>query len=160
MDKDLREKCAKEMAKLDLPGYAIGGTSIGEPKDVCFRMIDYAVKYLQLDGYKINMRNYRCKTGEIDIIAVKDDVLSFVEVKTRYSLVAGRPAETVTFTKQQKIRRIAQYYMMCEGLLDNMPIISFDVIEIVKDQEKVLLFNHYPKLKKSSSFRLVITRSR
>jgi len=44
--KDLRENCAKEMKKLDLPGYAIGGTSIGEPKDVCFKMIDYAVKYL------------------------------------------------------------------------------------------------------------------
>ena len=47
--KDLRENCAKEMKKLNLPGYAIGGTSIGEPKDVCFKMIDYAVKYLPKD---------------------------------------------------------------------------------------------------------------
>ena len=43
---DLRKMCAEELAKMDFPGYSIGGTSIGEPKDVCFRMIDYAVKYL------------------------------------------------------------------------------------------------------------------
>ena len=105
---------------------------------------DLATRYLELSGYLILYRNYRCRLGEIDIIATKDDVLTFVEVKTRLSTITGQPAEAVTFTKQQKIRRIAQYYMMCEGLLDNMPIISFDVIEIVKDQEKVLLFNHYP----------------
>ena len=104
---------------------------------------DYAVKYLQLNGYKIIMRNYRCKTGEIDIIAVKDDILSFVEVKTRYSLVAGRPAESVTFTKQQKIRRTAQYFMLTNGMLDNMPVLSFDVVEIVLYEDRIVMFNHY-----------------
>ena len=43
---DLREMCAKELAALDFPGYSIGGTSIGEPKDVCFRMIEDAIRYL------------------------------------------------------------------------------------------------------------------
>ena len=104
---------------------------------------DYAVKYLQLNGYKIIMRNYRCRIGEIDIIAVKDDVLSFVEVKTRYSLVAGRPAESVTFTKQQKIRRTAQYFMLTNGMLDNMPVLSFDVVEIVLYEDRIVMFNHY-----------------
>ncbi|MFA6755311.1 MAG: tRNA guanosine(34) transglycosylase Tgt [Bacilli bacterium] len=46
---DLREMCAKELVKMDFDGYSIGGTSIGEPKDVCFKMIDYAVKYLPTD---------------------------------------------------------------------------------------------------------------
>lgn len=46
---DLREMCAKELAKMDFPGYSIGGTSIGEPKDVCLKMVDYAVKYLPFD---------------------------------------------------------------------------------------------------------------
>ena len=46
---DLRENCAKELAKMDFPGYSIGGTSIGEPKDVCLKMVDYAVKYLPFD---------------------------------------------------------------------------------------------------------------
>ncbi len=43
---DLRKMCAEELVKMDFDGYSIGGTSIGEPKEVCFRMIDYAIKYL------------------------------------------------------------------------------------------------------------------
>lgn len=46
---DLRRMCAEELVKMDFPGYSIGGTSIGEPKEVCFRMIDYAIKYLPSD---------------------------------------------------------------------------------------------------------------
>jgi len=61
--KDLRENCAKEMKKLNLPGYAIGGTSIGEPKDVCFKMIDYAVKYLPTDKPR-----YLMGVGSLDYI--------------------------------------------------------------------------------------------
>ena len=44
--RDLREMCAKELAALDFPGYSIGGTSIGEPKEVCFQMIEDAIRYL------------------------------------------------------------------------------------------------------------------
>ncbi len=44
--KDLREYAAKELAKMDFPGYSIGGTSIGEPKDVCFQMVEDAIRYL------------------------------------------------------------------------------------------------------------------
>ena len=46
---DLRKMCAEELAKMDFPGYSIGGTSIGEPKDKCFEMIEYSVKYLPKD---------------------------------------------------------------------------------------------------------------
>lgn len=104
---------------------------------------ELAVRYLLLNGYIFLYRNFRCRLGEIDIIATKDQVLSFVEVKTRNSLLAGNPAEAVTLRKQQKIRRIAQYYMLIEGLLDNMPVLSFDVIEIVKHENKILRFKHY-----------------
>ena len=44
--KDLREFCAKKLAEMDFPGYSIGGTSIGEPKEVCFKMVEDAVRYL------------------------------------------------------------------------------------------------------------------
>lgn len=43
---DLREMCAKALVEMDFPGYSIGGTSVGEPKDVMYKMIDDAVKYL------------------------------------------------------------------------------------------------------------------
>lgn len=46
---DLRKMCAEELVKMDFDGYSIGGTSIGEPKEVCFRMIDYAINYLPKD---------------------------------------------------------------------------------------------------------------
>lgn len=60
---DLREMCAKTLAKMDFPGYSIGGTSIGEPKEVCFRMIDYAVKYLPEDKPR-----YLMGVGSIDYL--------------------------------------------------------------------------------------------
>jgi len=47
--KDLRTMCAKELVKMDFDGYSIGGTSIGEPKEKCFEMIDYAIEYLPSD---------------------------------------------------------------------------------------------------------------
>ena len=60
---DLRKMCAEELVKMDFPGYSIGGTSIGEPKEVCFRMIDYAVKYLPEDKPR-----YLMGVGSIDYL--------------------------------------------------------------------------------------------
>ena len=60
---DLRKYCAEELAKMDFDGYAIGGTSIGEPKDVCFKMIDYAVDYLPFDKPR-----YLMGIGSLDYI--------------------------------------------------------------------------------------------
>ena len=60
---DLRKYCAEELVKMDFDGYAIGGTSIGEPKDVCFKMIDYAVDYLPFDKPR-----YLMGIGSLDYI--------------------------------------------------------------------------------------------
>lgn len=60
---DLREIAAKELAKMDFPGYSIGGTSIGEPKDVCFKMIEDAVRYLPSDKPR-----YLMGVGSIDYL--------------------------------------------------------------------------------------------
>lgn len=60
---DLRENCAKELAKMDFDGYSIGGTSIGEPKEVCFKMIKDAVRYLPEDKPR-----YLMGVGSIDYI--------------------------------------------------------------------------------------------
>ena len=61
--KDLREFCAKKLAEMDFPGYSIGGTSIGEPKDVCFRMIEDSVRYLPADKPR-----YLMGVGSIDYL--------------------------------------------------------------------------------------------
>ena len=60
---DLREMCAKELAALDFPGYSIGGTSIGEPKEVCFEMIEDAIRYLPEDKPR-----YLMGVGSLDYI--------------------------------------------------------------------------------------------
>lgn len=61
--KDLRHMAAKELAAMDFPGYSIGGTSIGEPKDVCFQMIDDAIEELPLGKPR-----YLMGVGSLDYI--------------------------------------------------------------------------------------------
>ena len=60
---ELRKHCAEELVKMNFDGYSIGGTSIGEPKEVCFRMIDYAIKYLPEDKPR-----YLMGVGSLDYI--------------------------------------------------------------------------------------------
>lgn len=60
---DLRKYCAEELVKMNFDGYSIGGTSIGEPKDVCFKMIDMAIKYLPEDKPR-----YLMGVGSLDYI--------------------------------------------------------------------------------------------
>ena len=61
--------------------------------------------YLEQEGYEILEYNYRCKTGEIDIIAKEGQTLVFVEVKYRKDDKKGYPAQAVDQRKQQKIRK-------------------------------------------------------
>ena len=107
---------------------------------------DFACTYLQRQGYRIEFRNFRCKIGEIDIIAVKDNVLSFIEVKTRRHAHStyGMPREAVNLAKQKKIYRCAELYMQSKGIIQNMPVLSFDVIEIIMEGTAVKMFHHYP----------------
>ncbi len=92
---------------------------------------DRAVRYLMLRLYKIVERNYAARTGEIDIIAKKDNTYVFVEVKYRSDISKGYPAEAVTELKKKKIRRTAEHYLVSKHInIDNTDI-RFDVIEIL-----------------------------
>ena len=73
---------------------------------------EYACQLLKKNGYKIIERNYRCKLGEIDIIALDNKTLVFVEVKTRWSRRFGLPAEAVTPRKLYKIKKVGEYYLL------------------------------------------------
>ena len=88
-----------------------------------------AAKYLQNKKYKILETNYKNKLGEIDIIALQNKVIVFVEVKNRSTLAFGLPAESVTPQKQYRIRRTAEAYLQKNKMLDSA--CRFDVIEIV-----------------------------
>lgn len=89
---------------------------------------DIAVEYLKQKGYKIIERNFYCRTGEIDIIALKDEYLVFIEVKTRSSNEYGLPAEAVTKRKLEHFYKTARYYVYTRNLQDEF--IRFDVIEV------------------------------
>ncbi len=89
---------------------------------------DIATKFLKKNKYKIIENNFKCKLGEIDIIAKDGDYLVFVEVKTRKSTKYGMPSEAVNYYKQQKIIQVAKYYLMNKSLDAN---VRFDVIEII-----------------------------
>lgn len=89
---------------------------------------DFASLILEDEGYKILERNFWTKYGEIDIIATKDRVLHFVEVKTRTQLRYGYPAESITDEKKARMRRAAQIYMSSKKYF--WKNISFDVFEV------------------------------
>ena len=92
---------------------------------------DLAARYLQKNGYAIIHRNYRCRSGEIDIIASHQATLVFIEVKTRSTNRFGTPAEAVTRRKQQQISRVAEEYLAQNGLFTSPA--RFDVLSIVND---------------------------
>ncbi len=90
-----------------------------------------AMRRLMDDGYEILECNWRCADGEIDIIATRDEVISFIEVKTRSSDRFGEPAEAVGLQKQRKIRELATIWLRERGYVDSGPSnLSFDVVEV------------------------------
>lgn len=97
-----------------------------------------AVKILQKKGYTILDKNFRLRTGEIDIIAKHKGYIVFVEVKYRQNTGKGNPAEAVDYRKQQKIIATAKSYIQRNSLYDCD--FRFDVIEIIGGEKP--LYRH------------------
>ena len=93
---------------------------------------DTATLFLKKKHYKILERNYRCRTGEIDIIAKDGSYVVFVEVKERKDDKLGMPSEYVTPSKQRKIISAARNYMTENEIVDLY--CRFDVVEICGDE--------------------------
>jgi putative endonuclease len=87
-----------------------------------------AVAYLQERGYRIQQRNYRCRRGEIDIIAWDGSTLVFVEVKTKGQTAFGAPQAMVDARKQKTITRVAMTYVQQHQLYNTA--LRFDVVAI------------------------------
>ena len=88
-----------------------------------------AAKYLERLGYRIRERNYRCPLGEIDLVAIKDEFIVFIEVKTRSSGAPLAPSQSVTARKRAKVRRLGEYYCAQHTELPLQP--RFDVVSVV-----------------------------
>lgn len=95
-----------------------------------------AKEYLEKKNYNILETNFRTRLGEIDIIAKKDDVIVFVEVKARKTLKYGRPYESVNHRKMQKIIKVAQNYIAYKSRGDNQ--YRFDIVEVfLSENDKI-----------------------
>jgi putative endonuclease len=102
---------------------------------------DRAVDYLSSKGYSIITRNYHTRHGELDIIASKDGILVFVEVKTRSSHNFSFPEESVTRRKQAYLLDSAANFM--ELHTGDFTTWQFDVIAIERNGPDIIQIEHF-----------------
>jgi putative endonuclease len=99
---------------------------------------DIAIAYLKENGYKILKQNFIFgKLGEIDIIAEKNNILVFVEVKSRTNSSYGDPLESVNFKKQVHLRRTAEGYLHINKIYNRE--CRMDVIAVDLTREKPVI---------------------
>lgn len=100
----------------------------------------FAVRYLRNNDYKILTTNYISRFGEVDIIAEKNNVVCFVEVKTRTDDPLFRPADAVDESKQEKIKSTSEQFLARFGMQNNA---RFDVCEVwLNDEMKLSKLNY------------------
>ena len=88
-----------------------------------------AVAFLKEKGYRILERNFKCRLGEVDIIARDNETYCFVEVKTRSSEDFGLPQEAVSRKKQAQISKAALHYLKTKKLFEKSA--RFDVVSVL-----------------------------
>ena len=99
-----------------------------------------ACQYLRKKGYSILEQNFTVPFGEIDIIAEKNKLICFVEVKCRKSKKYGLPEEAITSYKKKKIIQVAQSYIKKKRIKDRK--YRFDVVAIQFDQHQLAAIRH------------------
>ena len=102
---------------------------------------DLAAAFLLENEYRIVVRNWRTKSGEIDIVAIDGDTLVFCEVKSRSSTCFGTGAEAVDARKQRKIVQVAMLYLQRYSLWNQR--CRFDVIEILQPAQGEPQIRHF-----------------
>ncbi|WP_073386691.1 YraN family protein [Jatrophihabitans endophyticus] len=93
-----------------------------------------AVEHLEAAGLVVVDRNWRCRDGELDVVAHDGAELVFVEVKTRSSRAYGTPAQAVDRVKAARIRRLALAWLAERraGGERSWPVLRFDVVTVVR----------------------------
>ena len=92
-----------------------------------------AREYLQKKGYQIIETNFRCREGEIDIIARDKNYLTFVEVRTRKSSGFGTPEESINAAKKEKLTSLAFAYLQTHR--KSPSLWRFDVVAVELNQD-------------------------
>lgn len=93
----------------------------------------FAEQYLEKQHYTLIQKNFRCKLGEIDLIAKDGHIVVFVEVRTKTSTLYGPAYNSVTPRKQKQVKRVALFYISQHNLVNTQ--FRFDVIGITLNAE-------------------------
>lgn len=100
-----------------------------------------AQKFLLENGYHILDCNFRNRSGEIDIICSKNNLIIIIEVKSRYSYQYGTPKESINYSKQKSIINVTKFYLLSKNI-HNLNI-RFDVIEVYMNyKDNSYIINH------------------
>lgn len=102
---------------------------------------DVAVQYLEGRGLTVLARNWRCRHGELDVVATDARCLVVCEVKTRSGTRFGEPAEAVTGRKAARIRRLARFWLAAHHL--PWTEVRFDVCAVVLEPGRAATVRHY-----------------
>ena len=91
---------------------------------------DLAARHLEAAGWRILSRNFRLGRKEIDLVATRDGVVAFVEVKTRSGLGYGHPLEAITAAKRREIQRVAAAWIERHGAPQHT-VYRFDAVAVL-----------------------------
>src|SRR3990172_2861887 len=94
-----------------------------------------AQEFLKEKGYRVLETNYRCREGEMDIIARLKDQLVFVEVRTKRSVDFGTPEESITSSKKSHLERVAAHYLQDHSGLPSLWQIDLVAVELDSDNK-------------------------
>ena len=92
---------------------------------------DVAAAFVAALGWRVVVRNFRCRAGEIDVVALDGDTVVFVEVRARASRGFGTPLESVDGRKQAQVGRVARHFLSARGWHERAA--RFDVVGVRLD---------------------------
>jgi putative endonuclease len=119
---------------------ASGGGEMGDRQDLGRRGEQAAVAYLQGRGVVVVQRNWRCRHGEIDIVAREGETLVFCEVKTRRGVGFGTPLDAITYRKAGRLRLLVGAYLAEAGV--HVGPVRIDAIGILWGSDGLLRLEH------------------
>ena len=98
-----------------------------------------AARWMARDGWQVVDRRWRSGRRDLDLVAIRENVVAFVEVKTRRSTWSGGPVEAVNWRKQRELTRSAQAWLDQRGVLvaPSDAVYRFDIVGVVASRERV-----------------------
>jgi putative endonuclease len=123
------------------PGFAgTDGRRVRTRSDLGIHGERIAAAYLTDRGLRVLDRNWRCRDGELDIVAREGEALVFCEVKTRRAVGFGHPVEAVDPRKQRRLRTLAQRWLAAHD--EHAPDLRFDVVGVLVRPAQPALVTH------------------